>query len=126
MTHPENADILSTVVQLLTEQGSAGFAEGIRLLVNEAMVRERSAALRAEPYQRSEARLGHSNGFKDKTLSTRVGKITFDVPQVRVARVFPNESSLLRLVSALLAEISEDWETGKIYLSIVSSFPPTT
>ena len=83
MTHPENADILSTVVQLLTEQGSAGFAEGIRLLVNEAMVRERSAALRAEPYQRSEARLGHSNGFKDKTLSTRVGKITFDVPQVR-------------------------------------------
>ena len=83
MTHPENSDILSTVVQLLTEQGSAGFAEGIRLLVNEAMVRERSAALRAEPYQRSEARLGHSNGFKDKTLSTRVGKITFDVPQVR-------------------------------------------
>jgi len=83
MTHPENADILSTVVQLLTEQGSAGFAEGIRLLVNEAIVRERSVALRAEPYQRSEGRLGHANGFKDKTLSTRVGRITFDVPQVR-------------------------------------------
>ena len=46
--------------------------------------------------------------------------------RTRVARVFPNESSLLRLVSALLAEISEDWETGKIYLSIVSSYTPTT
>jgi len=83
MAHPENSDLLTTVVQLLTEQGSDGFAEGIRLLVNEAMVRERSAALRAEPYQRSEGRLGHANGYKDKSLSTRVGRITFDVPQVR-------------------------------------------
>jgi hypothetical protein len=58
--HPENPDLLSTVVQLLTEQGSGGFAEGIRLLVNEAMLRERSTALRAEPYQRSEERLGHA------------------------------------------------------------------
>lgn len=86
--HPENPELLSTVVQLLTEQGSAGFAEGIRLLVNEAMLRERSAALRAEPYQRSDERLGHANGFKDKTLATRVGRITFDVPQVRGALAF--------------------------------------
>jgi transposase-like protein len=83
MAHPHNPDLLNTVVQLLTEQGSEGFAEGIRLLVNEAMARERSSALRAEPYQRTDARLGHANGFKDKTLSTRVGRITFDVPQVR-------------------------------------------
>jgi hypothetical protein len=83
MAHPENSDLLTTIVQLLTEQGSDGFAEGIRLLVNEAMVRERSAALRAEPYQRSEGRLGHANGYKDRTLSTRVGRITFAVPQVR-------------------------------------------
>ena len=83
MTHPPESDLLDTVVQLLTEQGSHGFAEGIRLLVNEAMARERSVALRAEPYQRSDARLGQANGFKDKTLSTRVGRITFDVPQVR-------------------------------------------
>ena len=83
MAHPENSDLLNTVVQLLSEQGSGGFAEGIRLIVNEAMARERSSALHAEPYQRSEARLGHANGYKDKTLSTRVGRITFDVPQVR-------------------------------------------
>ncbi len=50
---------------------SAGFAESIRLLVNEAMVPECSAALRAEPYQRSEDRLGHSSGFKDKPLYPR-------------------------------------------------------
>lgn len=30
--------------------------------------------------------------------------------------VFPNEPSLLRLVSAVLLEFSEEWETGRIYL----------
>ena len=45
--------------------------------------------------------------------------------RTRVARVFPNEASLLRLVSALLAETSEDWETGKIYLSMIPSTHPT-
>ncbi len=36
----------------------------------------------------------------------------------RVARVFPNEKSLLRLSTALLAETSEEWETGKIHLNM--------
>ncbi|UCF26968.1 MAG: transposase [Chloroflexota bacterium] len=31
--------------------------------------------------------------------------------------IFPNEASCLRLVSAVLMETSENWETGKIYLS---------
>jgi transposase-like protein len=38
--------------------------------------------------------------------------------RTRVASVFPNETSLLRLVSALLAETSDEWETGKIYLNM--------
>ena len=36
--------------------------------------------------------------------------------RTRVATLFPNEASLLRLVSAVLVEVSEEWETGKIYL----------
>ncbi len=36
--------------------------------------------------------------------------------RTRVARLFPNEASLLRLASAVLIEISEEWETGKRYL----------
>jgi transposase-like protein len=38
--------------------------------------------------------------------------------RTRVAGLFPNEASLLRLVSAVLAEISEEWETGRIYLTM--------
>ena len=34
----------------------------------------------------------------------------------RVVGLFPNESSRLRLVTGILIEISEEWETGKVYL----------
>lgn len=36
--------------------------------------------------------------------------------RTRVATLFPNEESLLRLVSAILVETSDEWETGKTYL----------
>jgi transposase-like protein len=39
--------------------------------------------------------------------------------RTRVARIFPNPKSLLRLVSAVLSEISDDWETSsKLYLNM--------
>ena len=37
--------------------------------------------------------------------------------RTRVVSIFPNEAACLRLVSALLMEISEEWLTGRIYLS---------
>jgi len=37
--------------------------------------------------------------------------------------LFPNEDSLLRLVSAVLSEISEEWETGRIYLNMRDEWP---
>lgn len=36
----------------------------------------------------------------------------------RVANLFPNEASVLRLVTAIHIEISEDWETGRAYLTL--------
>jgi putative transposase len=38
--------------------------------------------------------------------------------RTRVATLFPNEASLLRLVSAVLAEADEEWQTGKTYLTM--------
>jgi len=45
--------------------------------------------------------------------------------RTRVARLFPNEASLLRLVTALLAETSQEWESGKIYLNMEIQNPPS-
>ena len=36
--------------------------------------------------------------------------------RTRVVRIFSNEAALLRLASAVLMEISEEWESGKRYL----------
>jgi len=83
MAHQTDPELLNTVLQLLTEQGPAGFAEGIRLLVNEAMRVERHHVLQAQPYERTASRQGQANGFKDKTVDGRLGPITFDIPQVR-------------------------------------------
>ena len=41
--------------------------------------------------------------------------------RTRVATLFPNEQSLLRLVSAILMEISDEWEAGRIYLRMSNS-----
>jgi putative transposase len=38
--------------------------------------------------------------------------------RTRVARIFPNEKALIRLVSAILIEKSEEWETGRTYLDM--------
>ena len=36
--------------------------------------------------------------------------------RTRVASLFPNAASCLRLVTAVVMEISEDWQTGKRYI----------
>ena len=83
MTHQTDPELLTTVLQLLTNQGTEGLAEGIRLLVNEAMRQERSQVIQAQPYERFDTRQAHFIGFKPKTMLTRLGPVTFSVPQVR-------------------------------------------
>ena len=38
--------------------------------------------------------------------------------RTRVAGLFPNEASALRLVSAILCEIDQDWQAGRAYLNM--------
>jgi len=37
--------------------------------------------------------------------------------RTQVATLFPNEASLLRLITPVLTEYSDDWETGWKYLT---------
>jgi transposase-like protein len=41
--------------------------------------------------------------------------------RTRIVRVFPNEQSCLRLISAILMEIGEEWKFGRIYLNTENS-----
>jgi len=38
--------------------------------------------------------------------------------QEAAGTLFPHEASCLRLVSAVLMELSEEWQSGKVYLNM--------
>ena len=81
---------LQEVLELLAECGFDGMAQAIEILLNEAMKLERSAVLDAQPYERTPRRRGHANGFKPKTVRTRVGELELAVPQTREVPFYPS------------------------------------
>jgi transposase-like protein len=88
-------------------------AEAMRIVLNEAMLAERSMALEAEPYERSEHRRGYANGYKPKTVATRLGPITFQVPQTRGVDFYPSALEKgVRSERALKVAIAEMYVHG--------------
>jgi putative transposase len=90
MTHQNQSNELNEAVQLLAENGFEGMANAMQILFNEAMKIERSEYLNAAPYQRTEDRRTYSNGFKDKTVNSRLGKLELRVPQTRDSEFYPS------------------------------------
>jgi putative transposase len=86
----EHSNPLHDAYACLLEQGLDGAGEALRILVNEASRIERSQHLQAMPYERSAQRQDQANGFKSKTMLTRLGEITFEVPQVRSSGFYPS------------------------------------
>ncbi|MFQ6610534.1 MAG: transposase [Fidelibacterota bacterium] len=78
-------EIFETIINGGTEE----FREILQFLYNEAMKIERSQFLRAKPYERNEDRRGYANGYKPKTLNTRMGPVTIEIPQVRGLSFYP-------------------------------------
>lgn len=74
----------------LLENGLDGAAEALRIMVNEASRIERAEHLQVTPYERSNRRQDYANGYKPKTVLTRLGKIEFAIPQVRLAGFYPS------------------------------------
>lgn len=62
--------------------------ELVSMMVNAAMQSEVSAYIGADPHQRSADRRGQRNGFKPRTLLTRVGQLELSVPQVRACEPY--------------------------------------
>ena len=90
MTHLNQSNELNQAVQLLAEHGFEGMANAMQILFNEAMKIERSEYLNAQPYQRTEDRRSYANGFKDKTVNSRLGKLELHVPQTRDSEFYPS------------------------------------
>jgi transposase-like protein len=114
MTHPnEDPTLAPDLLEIVSSEGLAGMPKAIAILLNEAMKIERSGALNAAPYQRTQQRTGHANGFKDKTLATRLGPITFQVPQTRGIAFYPSALEKgVRSERALKLAIAEMYVQG--------------
>jgi putative transposase len=110
----ENSSVLLEMIHQVTENGESGMLEAMRVLLNEAMKVERSNSLDADPYERNESRLGYANGYKNKTVNTRLGTMKLNIPQVR-GEVDFYPSSLekgLRSERALMTAMAESYIQG--------------
>ena len=113
MTYRKDFTLPAEVMAQVTEQGLEILPEMIRIVVNAAMQAERSEYLQAEPYQHTPERTGQANGYKPKTLHTRVGDITFAVPQVREGGFYPQALEKgLRSERALTLALAEMYVQG--------------
>jgi transposase-like protein len=100
-------------IELLTQDGFEGMQSAIELLMNEAMKLERSEALGAAPYERTDERRGYANGFKNKTVLTRLGELHLAVPQARGIVFYPQSIERgCRSERALKCAVAEMYVNG--------------
>jgi len=83
MTHQDECSVIRDLVDLAMEHGPDAMAAAFATLMNHAMQIEREQVLKAESHQRTADRQGYANGFKPKTLNTRVGQVDLRIPQTR-------------------------------------------
>lgn len=113
MTRPEEYSVIEDIMELLADDGFDALSEALRLIVNQAMRLERQKHLGVGPYERSNDRRGYANGFKPKTVQTRVGALDLDVPQVRDSSFYPSSLEKgLRSERALKIALAEMYVQG--------------
>ncbi len=113
MTYPTHYTLPNELLELIVEDGLDALPELIRIIVNTAMQAERQHYLQAKPYERSPQRRGQANGFKPKTVKTRLGEITFAIPQVRQGDFYPQALEKgLRSERALTMTLAEMYVQG--------------
>ncbi len=101
------------LLELVAEKGLDGISKPVALLLNLAMRLEREQHLQAGAYERTEQRNGYANGFKPKTVKTRMGQIELAVPQVRDSSFYPNSLEKgLRSERALKLSLAEMYIQG--------------
>ena len=100
-------------MELLIDNGFDGVADAIAIMMNGAMQIERSRYLRAEPYERTEQRQSYANGYKSKTVKTRIGELQLAVPQTRDGAFYPSSLERgLRSERALKIALAEMYVQG--------------
>jgi transposase-like protein len=113
MTYQDHFTLPTELLEQIASEGLDFLPELIEVLINTAMQAERSKHLKANLYERTDQRKGYANGYKPKTVKTRIGDITFDVPQVRDGSFYPGALEKgLRSERALTMTLAEMYVQG--------------
>ncbi len=113
MTYQPDCTLSPALLEQLAANGLDALPDLIRIMINTAMQIERQRHLGVGPYERSPERQGYANGYKPKTVTTRVGDITFAVPQVRDGSFYPQALEKgLRSERALMLALAEMYVQG--------------
>lgn len=113
MTYRENCTLPAEFLQGLCEHGLDALPQAITLLLNAAMQAEREKYLGAAPYERTPERRDYANGYKEKSITSRVGPLSVAVPQVRNGDFYPSSLEKgLRSERALKIAVAEMYVQG--------------
>jgi len=113
MTYHPDCTLPEGLLDHIADGGLAALPDAFRLLLNAAMLLERQKFIGAAPYERTAERQAHANGFKDKTLQTRIGAIPVAVPQVREGGFYPQSLEKgIRSERALKLALAEMYVQG--------------
>jgi putative transposase len=88
--YDDGTPFMQAAYDCLLQHGLDGAGQALRILVDQASQIERAQYLQAKPYERSAQRVDQANGFKPKTVLTRLGALEFAVPQVRSGGFYPS------------------------------------
>lgn len=73
------------ILQLMSSDREGAFKKLLQESLNSFMKAESTEQLNAKPYERTEERTDSRNGFRERSLNTRIGTITLKVPRHRNA-----------------------------------------
>lgn len=87
--------------------------EGVRVLAQGLMELEVAEKVRAERYERSGERTTYRNGYRDRALETRVGRVDLKIPKLREGSYFPSMlEPRRRAEKALVSVVQEAYVHG--------------
>nr|WP_309688043.1 IS256 family transposase [Armatimonas sp.] len=73
--------------KLFSGQGMAGLMEQV---LNQVLAHQVTTALKAQPGERTQERVGYRNGTREREMQTRIGTLTLKVPRTREGEFSPD------------------------------------
>lgn len=97
----------------------AAMAKLLEQVLNQVLQSQVTEVLQAKPFERTEDRQGYRNGFKPRAMTTRVGRLTLSVPQVRDGKFSPElfarfQRNEQALILALMEMVVNGVSTRKV------------